>query len=79
MDEAPPIERTTTFATTVDDLAAAWAFIMGRIEEVGPDPRITISPIWSFSASSLDVEQNPPRRFEVSVSGMVHDVAGVSS
>ncbi len=72
-DTKPPIERTTKYATSVDDLADAWAFIMERLDAVGPDPQITISPIWSFSASSLDVEQDPPRRFEVSVSGTIHD------
>lgn len=68
-----PIERTLTLATSVDELAEAWAFVMGSLERVGPDPNITIRSIWTFRASDLDAEQNPPRRFEVSVSGMVHD------
>ena len=61
-----PVEVTTKHATTVDDLPAAWAFVMARIDRVGPDPRITISPIWTYG----DGEDGNTRRFEVSVSGM---------
>ena len=74
MSDSPPVEVTTTFATSVDDLAAAWAFVMAKVDQVGPDPRITVSPIWTISASAGDDEE-PPRRFEVSVSGMVHEEA----
>lgn len=71
-----PIEITTKYATTVDELADAWAFVMARLDSVGPDPRVTISPIWSYDVTSLDRDQNPPRRFEVVVSGMVHESEG---
>lgn len=64
------VEMTIRYATTVDELTDAWAFVMARLDKVGPDPRITISPIWSFSVNGTD-DQDPPRRFEVTVSGMV--------
>ncbi|MCG7285377.1 hypothetical protein MHY85_05225 [Cellulomonas sp. ACRRI] len=69
-----PIEVTTKYATSVDELADAWAFVMARLDAVGPDPRITISPIWTYSSDEIS---NPgyraPRRFEVCVEGMVHE------
>jgi hypothetical protein len=71
-DTAPPIERTVTLATTVDDLPAAWQFVMARIDDLGPDPRITISPVWAYNVADLSSEQRPPRQFEVAVSGMIH-------
>ena len=67
----PPIEITTKYATSVDDLADAWAFVMERLDHVGPDPRITISPIWTYTDDA-----DLPRRFEVVVSGMVHEGSG---
>lgn len=72
MSGTAPIEQTVKLATTVDDLASAWAFVMTRIDDLGPDPRITISPIWAYNVTDLAAEQNPPRQFEVTVSGMVH-------
>jgi hypothetical protein len=61
------IEVTTRYATTASDLPAAWAFVMDRVDSVGPDPRITISPVW---LPSEDPESHP-RYFEVVVDGMV--------
>ena len=71
-----PIEVTTRYATTVDDLPGAWAFVMAHLDHpgVGHDPRITISPIWTYSSDEIgDPDYRAPRRFEVVVSGMVHE------
>lgn len=66
-----PIEITTRYATSVDDLTDAWAFVMDKLDSVGPDPTVRISPIWTFSTADVDTDQRPPRRFEVVVEGMV--------
>lgn len=59
-----PIEKTIRYATSVDELSDAWAFVMEHLESVGDGPSISISPIWS--GPEFD-----ERRFEVTVSGMV--------
>lgn len=67
-----PIEVTTRYATTVDDLGAAWAFVMERLDSVGPDPSVQITPMWTFSVHDMDRDvETPPRRFSVVVEGMV--------
>lgn len=63
-----PVERTVRYATTVDDLPAAWAFIMSRVDAVGPDPSVRISPVWTIRAGDDDYS---PRHFSVVVEGMV--------
>lgn len=68
MTEAP-VERTTRYATSVDDLPAAWAFVMRYLDKVGPNPSVEITPCWVIQ----DPDGTIPRRFEVVVSGMVHD------
>lgn len=74
-----PIEITTRYATTVDELADAWAFVMERLEAVGPNPRITINPVTIMPISDMvDGLDGAPdreyqRQFEVIVSGMVHE------
>lgn len=70
-----PVEVTTRYATSVDDLASAWAFVMDRLDHVGPDPEVRITPIWSWSVHDMDRpdDYQPPRRFEVVVSGMVEE------
>lgn len=74
---AAPIEVTTQYATTVDDLPAAWAFVMEHVDhaEVGPNPSIEISPLWSYSVHDMDNDDapTPPRQFSVVVSGMIDD------
>lgn len=62
------VERTTMFATVVEDLSSAWAFIMDRLDRLGPAPSITITPQWTYSNTEDGV-----LRFEVSVSGMVEE------
>lgn len=69
-----PVEVTTRYATTVDDLTAAWSFVMARVDQVGPNPSIKISPIWSYGVVDMDRdERDAPRQFEVVVSGMVEE------
>jgi hypothetical protein len=71
---APPVEVTTRYATTVDDLSAAWAFVMKTLEEVGPDPSVEISPIWLRPFDFAGDDDEPwPRQFSVVVSGMVEE------
>lgn len=76
MSETAPIEVTTRYATTVDTLVEAWAFVMDRVDNVGPDPSIKISPVWSFSVHDMDRSDHldPPRQFSVVVEGMVPEV-----
>lgn len=69
-----PIEVTTRYATSVDDLPAAWAFVMDHVDKVGPDPSIHIKPLWVVSVHDMDRDEPEggwPRRFEVVVEGMV--------
>jgi len=71
-DKTPSIERTIKFSTTVDELPAAWAFVMEKIDEVGPDPQIEIKPLWQADADApLNEADTWKRVFEVAVSGMV--------
>lgn len=66
-----PIEVTTRYATTVDDLPSAWAFVMDHVDRVGADPSITISPFWSYSVHDMgdDDAPTPPRQFSVVADG----------
>lgn len=68
-----PVEMTTKYVTTVDDLPAAWAFVMDHLDRLGPDPEVHIKPIWIMSVSEAmdDPMNGPQRQFEVVVSGMV--------
>lgn len=69
-----PVEVTTRFATTVDELSDAWAFIMAKLEDVGPDPSVEISPIWLRPMDFAGNDEDPwPRQFSVVVSGMVEE------
>ena len=70
-----PVEVRTRYATTVDDLPSAWAFVMDRLDLVGPDPSIEISPTWSYSVHDMDRadDYRPPRRFSVVVSGAIEE------
>lgn len=67
MSDKSLIEVTTKYAACVSDLTAAWEFVMGYLDRVGPHPRISISPI--SVAYDDDTEWN--YQFEVVVSGMV--------
>lgn len=73
-DTRSPVEVTTRYATTVDDLPAAWAFVMAKVDQVGPDPSVEISPVWTISVHEMDHDEPAggyPRHFSVVVSGMV--------
>lgn len=65
-----PIEVTTRYATTVDDLPAAWAFVMSHLDSLGDDPSIEINPLWNIGFDDSGDAQSP-RQFSVVVSGMV--------
>jgi hypothetical protein len=70
-----PIEVTTRYATTMDDLNAAWGFVMDRLDRVGPDPSVIIKPIWMANVQDMERVDVPPmqRQFEVVVEGMVEE------
>lgn len=71
MAQLSATERTVKFATTVDDLSSAWAFVMAHVDEVGEAPQISINPFWRYNTDEPDA---PPRlMFEASVSGMVEE------
>lgn len=40
------IERQLRIVTRVDDLPAAWAFVMEALDEV-TEPKIEINPVWT--------------------------------
>lgn len=63
------IEKTVTYADVVPELADAWSFVMTHLDEVGPDPHITIQPSHRVTVVGDDVDT--VRMFGVSVSGMV--------
>jgi hypothetical protein len=64
-----PIEVTTRYATSVPDLPTAWAFVMARIDAVGPAPSVRISPVWVIS----DDPDDHGFHFTVVVDGMVEE------
>lgn len=57
------VEVTLQFETVVDDLTEAWAFIMDRIERVGPDPSVHIHP----------AKEGPPPMIQMLVNGEVRE------
>jgi hypothetical protein len=61
----PNVVVTTQYAVRVNDLNAAWAFVMEHIDHVGPDPSIHITPVWL-----RDDDGEPVTRFEVTVRGI---------
>ena len=64
-----PVEVTVKYATTVDDLPAAWTFVMRHLDGgVGADPRIEITPYWKMSVAP-DGEETMTRVFSVAVEG----------
>lgn len=79
-DTRTPIEVTTRYATTVNDLPAAWSFVMDRIDTVGPNPMITINPVWTITVADViedtlegESDGDYPRHFSVVVEGMVEE------
>lgn len=69
-----PIEVTTRYATSFDTLQECFAFIMDKVETVGPHPQIEIRPYTQISVAEVLEGQDSEyvQRFEVVVSGMVH-------
>lgn len=73
-----PVEVTTRYVSTVDDLPAAWAFVMARLDSVGPDPSVSIRPIRIVDVAEMhdafdghETTSGWTRQFEVVVEGMV--------
>jgi hypothetical protein len=66
------VEFTARYATAVEDLASAWAFVMEHVDKVGPDPSIHITPYWGVGANEeLLAVEDFQRRFQVVVDGLV--------
>lgn len=61
------VEKTTKYATSVDSLPEAFAFVMSKIDDLGESPSIYINPIWVYGGD----EEGGKRKFEVAVDGMV--------
>lgn len=74
-----PVEVTTRYVTSVPDLASAWAFVMTRLELVGPEPHIEIKPLHRAPLPVSDLVQYGDEGltwelvFEVVVGGMVRE------
>lgn len=65
-----PVEVHTRYATSTETLAEAWAFVMDRIDKVGPDPAIEINPCWFVCSADMT---EPRRHFSVVVSGAIEE------
>lgn len=59
-------EKHVNYATVVDTLPEAWTFVMEHVDDVGPAPHITISPI----RPAREDPDDHPVYFEVSVGGL---------
>lgn len=71
MKTRTPIEKTTRYATTVETLQDAFAFVMGQLDTIGESPCITITPVMSWA---VDGDPGDPERFfSVVVSSMVEE------
>jgi hypothetical protein len=71
-DTTRAVEVTTRYATSVQTLSEAWAFVMERIDSVGPNPSIQIVPLWGFSEEDENADEDDytlERWFSVVVSG----------
>lgn len=70
MPEDQATEVTTRYAKgDLPDLASAWAFVMAKVDLVGGDPEVHITPVWTHG-NGHDGE----RTFSAAVSGMVEEV-----
>lgn len=67
MPQRAATEVTTRYATHVDTITEAFAFVMEHLEKVGPAPEVNIGPCWS-SEDDFDSVY-----FGVVVSGMVEE------
>jgi len=75
------VEVSTKYVTTVADLPEAWEFIMDRLDQVGPDPHVVISPVWTKPWEEIKPSTEHqhesvgdwPRHFEVVVEGTVEE------
>jgi hypothetical protein len=61
------VEVTTRYATRVDELTDAFAFVMSHLELAGPTPNVHITSVWVISRDDPDAE--PVTRFNVVVEG----------
>ena len=68
-----PVEVTTRFVTTVDDMTSAWSFVMDRIEAVGVHPHVEIRPIRILSPVEAMEGLTGVDQFEVVVEGMTRE------
>lgn len=74
------VEVSIRYETVVDDITDAWAFIMDKIEKVGPDPSVHIHPASDgpppIMVALMGAEQPvTTRRFHVAVEGTQKETA----
>lgn len=69
MKTRSPVEVTTRYATTVETLQDAFAFVMGELDGIGATPCITITPVMCWNTDDDD----PERFFSVVVSSMLEE------
>lgn len=72
------VEKTTRYATNVAEMSDAWAFVMQRIDLLGPDPTVSISPVWTMEYcdnEDCEVGGHTVRSFNVIIAGTVPENA----
>lgn len=67
MSDLRRIEVTTRYATNVESLAEAWAFVMDHVDRVGPDPMVMIKPTWYYAMAPDEGVDDGDRWFSVVV------------
>ena len=71
--EKRPVEYTARYATAVNSVQEAFAFVMEHLDKLGNDPSVDITPIWLVIDGENELTGEPVhvhvRLFEVSVSG----------
>ena len=61
-----PVEISVKHVTTVDSLPEAWAFVMERLDLLGPRPTVEIRPVYT----SPRLDEPEQHHFSVLVSAM---------
>ena len=77
---ASPVEVQLKFSTFVGSLPDAFVFVMAKLDDVGVDPEVSITPVWGGQfVVDGDVDDDvvvPVRMFEVIVSGSMVEGEG---
>lgn len=68
------VEHFYRLSTSVDTVHEAFLFVMESLDQLGDDPQIGISPIWSYNQGD---DAQAVRRFEVWCAGTPARLAAV--